>query len=43
MAEVAGCRIDDWVEVEYVLLQPEDRSPGLPAETAEKPSSAGTA
>ena len=37
MADVERCRIDDWVEVEYVLLEPADRSPGLPAETAEKP------
>jgi hypothetical protein len=37
MAEVESCRIDDWVEVEYVLLEPADRSPGLPADTAEQP------
>jgi hypothetical protein len=37
MAEVERCRVDDWVEVEYVLLEPADRSPGLPPETAEKP------
>ncbi len=37
MADVERCGIDDWVEVEYILLEPADRSPGLPAETAEKP------
>ncbi len=37
MADVERCRIDDWVEIEYVLLEPADRSPGLPPETAEKP------
>ena len=37
MAEADRCRTDDWVEVECVLLAPEDRSPGLPAETADKP------
>jgi hypothetical protein len=37
MADVERCRIDDWVEVEYVLLYPADRSPGLPPETADKP------
>lgn len=37
VADTDRCRIDDWVEVEYVLLEPEDRSPGLPPETAEKP------
>ena len=37
MADVERCRVDDWVEIEYVLLEPADRSPGLPTETAEKP------
>jgi hypothetical protein len=37
MADVERCRIDDWVEIEFVLLEPADRSPGLPPETAEKP------
>ena len=37
MADVERCSIDDWVEVEYILLEPADRSPGLPPETAEKP------
>ncbi len=37
MGELERCRIDDWVEIEYVLLEPADRSPGLPAETAEQP------
>lgn len=31
------CRPGDWVEVESVLLEPADRSPALPPETAEKP------
>jgi hypothetical protein len=29
--------MDDWVEVECVLLEPADRSPNLPPETADKP------
>jgi hypothetical protein len=36
---VAGaqrCQVGDWVEVERVLLEPADRSPNLPPETAEK-------
>jgi 2-amino-4-ketopentanoate thiolase alpha subunit len=37
MADVERCRTDDWVEVEYILLEPVDRSPGLPPETAERP------
>jgi hypothetical protein len=28
------CEADDWVEVEYVLLEPADRSPSLPEDTA---------
>lgn len=31
------CRAGDWVEVQRVLLEPADRSPGLPSETAEQP------
>ena len=37
MAAVATCKVGDWVEVERVLLEPADRSPNLPPETAEKP------
>ena len=37
MAITDGCKAGDWVEVERVLLEPADRSPNLPAETAEKP------
>jgi len=37
MSGAATCKVGDWVEVERVLLEPEDRSPNLPAETAEKP------
>lgn len=37
MADVDGCRAGDWVEVERVLLEPADRSPNLPADTAEQP------
>ncbi|MDP2183008.1 MAG: 2-amino-4-oxopentanoate thiolase subunit OrtA [Actinomycetota bacterium] len=31
------CAAGDWVEIESVLLEPGDRSPSLPAETADKP------
>jgi 2-amino-4-ketopentanoate thiolase alpha subunit len=31
------CTPGDWAEVEFVLLEPADRSPSLPPETAEKP------
>lgn len=31
------CEAGDWVEIESVLLDPDDRSPSLPAETADKP------
>lgn len=31
------CEIGEWVEVQGVLLEPADRSPNLPPETAEKP------
>jgi len=37
MAPADRCRSGEWVEVERVLLEPADRSPGLPPETAEKP------
>jgi hypothetical protein len=37
MADVAGCRAGEWVEVQCVLLEPADRAEGLPPETAEKP------
>ena len=37
MADSERCRIGEWVEVERVLLEPADRSPNLPAETADKP------
>src|SRR5512133_1287429 len=31
------CTVDQWVEVERVLLTPDERSKALPADTAEKP------
>jgi hypothetical protein len=31
------CKVDDWVEVERMLLEPAERAAGLPADTAEKP------
>lgn len=31
------CTLDQWVEVESVLLTPDERSKALPADTAEKP------
>jgi len=36
MSAAATCKAGDWVEVERVLLEPSDRSPNLPAETATK-------
>lgn len=32
-----GCEAGDWVEVERVLLEPADRSPNLPEDTAAQP------
>lgn len=37
MSETRRARAGDWVEVECTLLEPADRSPNLPPETAEKP------
>ena len=37
MADAKGCAAGDWVEVEWVLLEPDERAAGLPAETADKP------
>jgi hypothetical protein len=37
MAPDDRCDVDDWVEVEYVLLEPADRSTNLPADTASQP------
>lgn len=37
MADASRCTAGEWVEVEYVLLEPADRSTALPPETAEKP------
>jgi len=31
------CKVGEWVEVEGVLLEPEERSSNLPPETASKP------
>jgi len=31
------CAAGDWVEVRYVLLEPEDRAANLPADTAAQP------
>ncbi|PKQ29329.1 MAG: 2-amino-4-ketopentanoate thiolase [Actinobacteria bacterium HGW-Actinobacteria-10] len=36
-AGTAACEPGDWVEVERVLLEPADRAPGLPANTASTP------
>ena len=36
MAEEQRCRIGEWVEVERVLLEPEERSSNLPPDTASK-------
>ena len=37
MTDSARCKVDEWVEVERVLLEPADRSANLPPETAERP------
>ena len=37
MTHADRCIAGEWVEVERVLLEPADRSPNLPPETAEKP------
>ncbi|MHB9002854.1 MAG: 2-amino-4-oxopentanoate thiolase subunit OrtA [Coriobacteriia bacterium] len=34
---VVACGPGDWVEIERVLLEPADRAPGLPANTAATP------
>lgn len=31
------CVRGDWVEIEYLLLEPADRAPGLPVDTASTP------
>jgi len=36
VSETTKCAAGDWVEVEYVLLTPDERAAGLPAETASK-------
>ncbi|MDO8963885.1 MAG: 2-amino-4-oxopentanoate thiolase subunit OrtA [Coriobacteriia bacterium] len=37
MADAVRCNEGDWVEVERVLLDVEDRSPNLPDDTAAQP------
>jgi hypothetical protein len=37
VGEVQRCSAGEWVEVERILLEPADRSPNVPPETAEKP------
>jgi hypothetical protein len=37
MTDPARCKVEEWVEVERVLLEPADRSANLPPETAERP------
>ena len=34
MADEFSCKPGDWVEVEYVLLEPSERAAGLPEDTA---------
>ena len=36
MADIARCNAGDWVEVERVLLEPEERASNLPPDTASK-------
>lgn len=37
MTDEFRCSAGDWVEVEYVLLEPAERAAGLPADTAAQP------
>ena len=37
MSDPQQCKLDDWVEVQRVLLEPGERSSNLPPDTAEKP------
>lgn len=37
MTDQGRCAIGDWVEVEFVLLEPVDRSKNLPPDTAAQP------
>lgn len=37
MTDTKSCKPGDWVEVEWVLLTPDERAAGLPEETASKP------
>ena len=37
MSDAQRCTIGEWVEVERVLLEPEERASNLPPETASKP------
>lgn len=34
MADEFSCKTGDWVEIEYVLLEPSERAAGLPDDTA---------
>ena len=36
MADIVRCTVGDWVEVERVLLEPEERASNLPPDTASK-------
>ena len=37
MTDQGRCAIGDWIEVEFILLEPADRSSNLPPDTAEQP------
>ena len=37
MPGARSCKVGEWVEVERVLLEPEERSSNLPPETASQP------
>jgi 2-amino-4-ketopentanoate thiolase alpha subunit len=37
MSDAQTCKVGEWVEVERVLLEPEERASNLPAETASQP------
>lgn len=37
MADEFRCAHGDWVEIEYVLLQPAERASGIPEDTAAQP------
>ena len=37
MSDAVRCQAGEWVEIERVLLEPAERAPGLPEDTAAQP------